>query len=108
DLEIFANAAGVSSEEFAKAFNDRPIEALGMLIKSLEESGMSAGEMNGALETLGIKGIREADAIKRLVGSSDMLTEATQLSSDAYKEGNALKDEATVRYETMASKIDML
>ena len=28
DLEIFASAAGVSSEEFAKAFNDRPIEAL--------------------------------------------------------------------------------
>ena len=108
DLEVFASAAGVSSEEFAKAFNDRPIEALTMLIKSLEESGMSAGEMNGALETLGIKGIREADAIKRLVGSSDMLTEATNLSSEAFKEGNALRDEATVRYETMASNIQEL
>ena len=108
DLEIFASAAGVTSEEFAKAFNDRPIEALGMLIKSLEESGMSAGEMNGALETLGIKGIREADAIKRLVGSSDMLTEATKLSSNAFKEGTALQDEASVRYETMASNIQEL
>ena len=108
DLQAFASAAGVSSEEFAKAFNDRPIEALNMLIKGLEESGMSAGEMNQVLGELGIKGIREADAIKRLVGSSDMLTEATQLSSEAFKEGNALKDEASVRYETMASKIEML
>ena len=108
DLQAFASAAGVSSEEFAKAFNDRPIEALTMLIKGLEESGMSAGEMNQVLGDLGIKGIREADAIKRLVGSSDMLTEATQLSSEAFKEGNALKDEASVRYETMASKIEML
>src|SRR5699024_11252927 len=31
DLQAFASAAGVSSEEFAKAFNDRPIEALTML-----------------------------------------------------------------------------
>lgn len=108
DLDKFAKAAGVSSEEFAKAFNDRPIEALTMLIKGLEDSGMSAGEMNEVLGELGIKGIREADSIKRLVGSSEMLTEATNLSSEAFKEGNALKDEAAVRYETMASKIQTL
>ena len=108
DLQAFASAAGVSSEEFAKAFNDRPIEALTMLIKGLEESGMSAGEMNQVLGDLGIKGIREADSIKRLVGSSEMLTEATKLSTDAFEEGNALKDEAAVRYETMASKIQTL
>ena len=108
DLEAFASAAGVSSEEFANAFNDRPIEALTMLIKGLEDSGMSAGEMNEVLGELGIKGIREADSIKRLVGSSEMLAEATEKSSQAFKDGNALKDEASVRYETMASKVQML
>lgn len=108
DLEYFAQAAGVSTESFANAFNDRPIEALGMLVKGLEESGMSAGQMNNTLENLGIKGIREADSLKRLVGSSEMLADATDLANNSFEKGTALSEEAALRYETMSSKIQAL
>ena len=69
ELAAFAKAAGVSTNEFAKAFNDRPVQALEMVLKGLENVKKSGGNVNDVLESLGIKGIREADAMKRLAGA---------------------------------------
>ena len=107
DLEYFAQAAKMSTTEFAEAFNNDPMTALISLVKGLEESSASGENLNGILENLGIKGIRESDALLRLAGNSELLSDAVDMSSTAFTENTALTDEAAQRYETLASKFEM-
>lgn len=108
ELELFAQAAGMSSQQFADAFNADPAQALIGLVQGLEESSASGENLNGILEGLGVKGIRESDALLRLVGSSEMLAGAVDLSSTAFEENTALQDEAAQRYATTESQLRIL
>mgnify|MGYP001443398732 CR=1 FL=1 len=108
DLEGFAKAAGMSSKEFADAFKNDPITAIDAFIKGLAESGEEGKNLNDILSEVGITGIREADAVLRLAGASDVLSGAVDMSTKAWDENTALSDEAAQRYETMASKLAIL
>lgn len=107
ELENFAGAAKMSTTDFAEAFNNDPMGALINLVKGLEESGASGENLNGILETLGVKGIRESDALLRLAGNSELLSDAVDMSSSAFTENTALTDEAAQRYETLAAKFEL-
>ena len=109
-LQKFASAAGVSANEFANAFRTRPVEALEMLLKGLNEVKENGGNVNDVLSSLGITGIREADAIKRLAGAlngDSGLGKALEISNKGWRENNALTKEAAIRYQTSASKLKM-
>lgn len=109
-LQKFASAAGVSANEFANAFRTRPVEALQMLLKGLDEVKENGGNVNEVLAGLGITGIREADAIKRLAGAlngDSGLGKALDIANKGWKENNALTKEAAIRYQTSASKLKM-
>lgn len=109
-LQKFASAAGVSANEFANAFRTRPVEALQMLLKGLDEVKENGGNVNEVLAGLGITGIREADAIKRLAGAlngDSGLGKALDIANKGWKENNALTKEASIRYQTSASKLKM-
>ncbi|MGE6379924.1 phage tail tape measure protein [Peribacillus muralis] len=107
-LDSFAEAAGVSSKEFSKAWKDDPVKALDMFVKGLGESGKEGENLAEILGFLGIKGIREQDTMLRLAGAGDLLAESVSISTKAWKENTALSDEAAQRYETMASKLSMV
>lgn len=104
-LEEFAEASGVSAEDFKKAWESDPIKALEMFIQGLSESGKEGENLTSVLGDLGIKGIRESDTILRLAGNAGLLGEAVGLSSEAWEENTALSNEAEQRYATMASKL---
>ena len=109
-LQKFASAAGISANEFANAFRTRPVEALQMLLKGLDEVKENGGNVNEVLAGLGITGIREADAIKRLAGAlngASGLGKALDIANKGWKENNALTKEASIRYQTSASKLKM-
>lgn len=106
-LITFAETAGMSAQEFASAFNQNPILALDAFIKGLAKSSEEGENLNAILADVGIKGIRESDSILRLAGASEILSEAVQLSSQAWEENTALGDEAAQRYETTASQLQM-
>lgn len=110
NLGKFAKAAGVSASEFANAFNNRPVEALGLVLKGLKNVKESGGNVNDVLASLGVTGIREADAMKRLSGALDGdsgLGKALDIANKGWKENTALTKEASIRYQTSASKIQM-
>ena len=110
NLGKFAKAAGVSAGEFANAFNNRPVEALGLVLKGLKNVKESGGNVNDVLASLGVTGIREADAMKRLSGALDGdsgLGKALEIANKGWKENTALTKEASIRYQTSASKIQM-
>ena len=105
DLAKFAKAAGMSAKEFADSFKSDPVKALEQLSKGLGTSAEAGGNMSAILDDLGIKGIREADVMKRLAGNSELLGEAVATANGAWEANTALTDEAAQRYETFESKL---
>lgn len=108
NLEGFANAARMSSGDFAKVWKEEPVKALDMFIKGLSQSSNEGQNLTSILNDLGIKGIREADTILRMAGASDLLSDAVDTSTKAWKENVALSNEASTRYATTESKLKIL
>ncbi|MGJ9405257.1 phage tail tape measure protein [Nesterenkonia aurantiaca] len=104
-LEKWAEVAGMSAEEFRRAFQDDAAGAMASLVEGLgaaEEQGMTT---LGMLEELGIKEVRTRDAMLRLAGASDLFANALSTGNDAFAENTALMEEAEKRYQTAESKI---
>ena len=57
---------------------------------------------------MGITEVRMRDALLRAAGAGDLFTEAIQLGTQAWEENTALTDEAAQRYETTASKLEIM
>jgi len=107
-LDRIASVAGMSSAEFASAWENRPITALQAFIAglgSLDEKGESATLV---LDELGMSGVRQANMLKSLALASGVLSDAIDTSSQAYENNTALTDEASKRYETFASQVSQL
>ena len=107
-LDRIASVAGMSSAEFASAWEKRPIEALQAFIAglgSLDERGESATLV---LDELGMSGVRQSNMLKSLALASGVLSDAIDTSSQAYQNNTALTDEASKRYQTFASQVSQL
>ncbi|WP_053022040.1 phage tail tape measure protein [Staphylococcus haemolyticus] len=107
-LDSFAKTAGVSGKEFAQIWENNPSKALSMFVKGLGKTEGGAKGVLKALDDVGIKGIREADTIRRMANNHQVLDKALKTGSEGWKENSALTNEANVRYETMGSKLKML
>ena len=107
-LDSFAKTAGVSGKEFAQIWENNPSKALSMFVKGLGETEGGAKGVLKALDDVGIKGIREADTIRRMANNHQVLDKALKTGSEGWKENSTLTDEANIRYETMGSKLKML
>lgn len=104
-LDEFARISGMSSEQFAQAWQQDAAGALSTFVAGLGEADASGENVNNTLSELGITGIRESDALLRLAGASDVLTEALKQGNDEFDKGTALAEEAAKRYETAESRI---
>lgn len=107
-LENFASAAGVSAEEFNKAYGEDAVKALGLFISGLndtERNGKSAVEI---LEGMGITEVRLSNAILAMSTSEGLLTSALDTANQAWDENTALQKEAEQRYGTVESNIEIL
>ncbi|MGX0126246.1 TP901 family phage tail tape measure protein [Staphylococcus hominis] len=107
-LDSFAQTAGVSGKEFAQVWENNPSKALSMFVKGLSETKGGAKGVLQALDDVGIKGIREADTIRRMANNHEVLDKALKTGAEGWKKNTALTDEANIRYETMGSKLKML
>ncbi|CEN81001.1 phage tail tape measure protein [Paraclostridium sordellii] len=107
-LEQFANVAGMSGEQFKKAFQEDATTAIMAFLEGLgiaEERGQSA---IGILADMGIEEVRLRDTILRAANAHDVFGEALKIGAEGWKENTALVNEANQRYETTKSKLDIL
>ncbi|EDN8187269.1 phage tail tape measure protein [Listeria monocytogenes] len=104
-LDGFAKLAGMSSQEFQKAWKDDASTALDAVIHGLAKSGKEGENLTAILGDLGIKGIRESDVMLRLSGNADLLTKALAVGNKAWKDNTALLAEANKRYKTFDSQV---
>lgn len=103
-LQTYADVAGMSAEQFAKTWKEKPVDALGAFIAGLGRLNEADANTTLILDELGLKGIREVNMLNALALSSDNLANAVNTANKAYEEGTALSDEANKRYATTESQ----
>ena len=108
DLNNFAKVAGMSAEDFKKKYQTDANGALLDFFKGLQKIKEGGGDVIGVLNTLGITEVRQRDAVLRLTGAGDKLTESLDLANKGWKENTALNTEAEKRYKTTASQLTIL
>lgn len=106
-LQELAQVAGMSSKEFATAFETDPVRAVDAMIKGLAKVKDEGGNVITTMKDLGIKGTEETSVILRLAGAGDLLTDSLDLGAKAWAENTALAEEAEKRYATTEAKISI-
>lgn len=107
-LDAFAEAAGVSAEEFKQAFENDAYGAMDMFIQSLASGGEAGESAIKMLSDLGIEEVRLRDSILRVTNASDLMSNNLAIANEGWNENSALTTEAEKRYETLASRTEML
>lgn len=107
-LKDFASVAGMTTDEFTKAFKQ---DATGALISFIQ--GLSKAEEQGSssikvLDDMGITEVRLRDSLLRASSASDLFNETIALGTEAWQENTALTNEANQRYATTESQIKIL
>ncbi|MGH2016747.1 phage tail tape measure protein [Aerococcus urinaeequi] len=108
ELNGFAQVAGMTSEEFATAWQNDPQTAITAFVEGLGKMQKNGDDVNGMLDALGIKGIRETDTLLRLAGAGELTGEAFDIANQAWKENSALSKEAEEAWSTLSSKSVLL
>lgn len=107
-LEQFGQVAGMSGEEFKKAFEEDAAGAVLSFIQGLDQINQNGGSAIQTLDEMGLSDIRMRDALLRAAGASDVFTKAMETGSAAWEENTALTNEAEQRYATLESKLGIL
>lgn len=107
ELTRFAQAAGVSAQDFAQAWRGDPLTALNQLLAGVSRVNASGGDATGMLADLGLNDLTVVDTLLRLSGAQGQLAENVALANNAWNENTALQDEASKRYETTESQLQL-
>jgi TP901 family phage tail tape measure protein len=107
-LQLWAETAGMGAKEFTAAWEKDPAAALNSVVTGLGDMEKQGGSTLKQLEKLGITEVRQRDALLRAAGAGDLLTQALDISGQAWQDNTALSKEAAQRYKTTASQLSIL
>lgn len=107
EVQAFADVAGMSAADFTKKYKEDAAGAIVTFIAGLNRLQQSGGNVFKTLEDLGFGEIIVRDALLRAAGASDMFTKSLKVGTSAWAENKALAEEASKRYETSASKLQV-
>ena len=84
-LVAFAEVSGMSADDFASTWEEKPIVALEAFIKGLNSIEESGGSADATLEGLGITGTRQKQAIEGLMQTIGGLDTNLEMSQHAWE-----------------------
>lgn len=108
DLQVIADVAEMTASDFADAWKKDPVDAIQAFVKGLSVMKDADENVFAILSEMGMQGIRQTNMLQSLALASNMLGNAVNTASNAYKENTALSDEAAKRYGTFAAKMSQL
>ena len=108
NCEKWAEAAGMSAEEFADAWGTDPVAALTAVLQGMDNTSQAGGNMSVMLQELGITELRQVDAMKRLAGNSDLVAQSIETANKGWTENIALSNEVENRNKSMSSRFEIL
>ena len=107
DLATFAEVAGVSADEFRRAFEEDASTGIAMFVEGLGRMS-NAGESTTAIfDELGLTDQRLMRAVLSLGAAQGLLTDQVELANGAFEDNTALIEEANKRYETTEARISI-
>lgn len=89
-LDAFAEIAGMSADEFARAWTETPSEAMQAFIEGLVSVEEDGGSAITTLDNLGITAVRQVQSIQGLMQMIEGLDDNLEMSRDAW---NGVSDE---------------
>lgn len=104
-LDTFATVAGMTADQFVKAYRDDAAGAIDAFVRGLGRVQATGGDTFAVLESLGITEIRLRDAMLRLAGAGDLLSRSLEHGNRGWDENIALLEEAERRYGTTESRM---
>jgi len=108
ELKGFADIAGVTTSEFARAFKDDAASALITFVTGLKSAMDSGQDVTSMLKDLGLADMRVLQVLLKSAGGLDRLTEAQLISNKAWEEKIALDVEVAKRLEDTKAKMDIM
>lgn len=103
-LELFAETAGLSVEEFKTLFERDAQEAFTRFVEGLGKQGREAGL---TLLELELGDARLVRSFLQVAGAGDLLRRSIDTANKAFLENIALDVEAAKRFDTLSSKVQL-
>lgn len=107
-LDEFARVAGMTTEEFARAFKTDAAGAMIAFIEGLKRVSDSGENVFQTLDDLKLGEIRVRDALLRASGAGDLFRQSLDDGARAMQQNIALDVEYEKRKETTAAKLEIL
>lgn len=106
-LDEFARIAGMSSAEFAAAWQQEPIKAIQAFIAGLGDLDSRGESATQVLDELGLSGIRQSNMLKSLALASETLSGTLTTAEQAWRENTELAETAAAKYDTTEAKMQL-
>lgn len=107
ELQVLAETAGLTTEEFRRLAAEDPTQALVLFAQGLGRIRDEGGSLTGTFDDLELGGLRTSEVLRLAAINSDLLVEQLGLASNAYEIGGARAEEYGKRIETTASRIEI-
>lgn len=107
-LEDFARVAGVSSDKFAKAWKESPVEAINMFLSGLHGTFEEGDSVLQLLDDLGLNEVRLRNSVSALAASEKDLAYYVGMANDAFQDTSAYDTEVGRFLDTTQSSVQIL
>lgn len=104
-LSAFADAVGMSGEEFRKLAEDDIANAAAVFVEGLDKIGSSGGNVQQVLQDVGLGSVRVSKVMLSLSSDTEELRSNLDLANDEMERQSALNNEAEKRFGTLLNQI---
>jgi TP901 family phage tail tape measure protein len=103
-LDQFAEVAGVSATQFARVYENEPVQAISMFLEGLNNLREGGENLFPVLEGLDLNTIRVRDATLRAALGYELFADQIKIAAEESRDVNALMIESEKRFQTVGSQ----
>ena len=104
-LEAYSFVTGETVEEFSKLINQSPVQAFLSIAEGLNRIKDSGGDVNLALQALGVTELRQAKLLRQVAGGSEQLAKAFGVAAEEADSLTSLEEEVGRATDTLANDV---
>ena len=104
-LKAFADAVGMSGDEFRKLAQEDISNAAALFVEGLDRIGSSGGDVQRVLNDVGLGSVRVSKVMLSLSSDTEELRSNLALAADEMERQTALNNEAEKRFGTLIQQI---
>ena len=107
-LAEFAEVAGMTADQFKRAWAEDAVGAMNSFITGLNDVERNGRSAIVILSELGITNVRQQKAILGLASAGNLLSSTIAQANTAWEQNTALDEKANIMYDTTQAKLTMM